>query len=900
MANIWMEQALHSNVTTEFLAQEISAVESELESTERRLRQVLEDQEQEQERIALDDEEDDYFKFLQEQQQQSSDGDGGGRRPATATATDRSVLGQLAQIEQSAQALQLALDVAHWMETSVLVPDENHVGSLSSLTGSSLDVIFHDAQLCHDLACLLLRHDPNFLRQVKPSLYQEQYLPLYQYVYEFLVGMLKQELEHVRYPLPKGCVQLFRSCRRVKSSNSNNRKSNNNMNHSFPTICSWLTRLETIHSQLVSHMLEEDSSLQYQQQQPQPIVVVELFRPWVERIQFHFLQPSEDRLTSTRTDRLVEWILNYVRDLILLPQQQQEQSPETNNNSNSTSSSTSPWDLVVTGIAPWQGCGALPAAFLQEVIRLVTHVLTERQFFRHASIAGIQSSPLLLIQAMEQMFQFDSLVRTLWADVRPNNDDESDALLHPHRPTGMGLMDTFLGRDDELLQWCIDRERETVFSTLFEDTDAVVTLPSINHVSPRAEIFCALIRSVQTKASLFTVPGPYLRQVAVPLCMQFVDAVHETSNDLKRRLLHQPKEQRSSSSSTALVHLDELTSNIKEWMELINGTHLAALVLLRPDDWQRGGPPSTSSDHDLARFGTSLERFQQVLVEEFAATLVETILMERAKLASYLMMACHLLASETWDHDTEDDLSPELKETHVVLTQFQTVCARAAVGSNYDDDDAKASPIAASGITSTSSRTTMGIPEVSRFASNAMRDQVWNRLADKLLEVALDVHSMTPDIWQQGATIFARDVSILFMGASSSSASSSGKTAGPSSKVANPPRSGGSRGSPGKSTTTTSHIITTTATTSNLPMVLRLLDLVRLMSMDSASLSRLFHALAGLAGTGFLDPEDFSSDGTLYEEAMSMIQAKGFIHLELEDTFSILNRRRDISTSFAE
>ena len=96
-----------------------------------------------------------------------------------------------------------------------------------------------------------------------------------------------------------------------------------------------------------------------------------------------------------------------------------------------------------------------------------------------------------------------------------------------------------------------------------------------------------------------------------------------------------------SAISSSLVNLHDLTLNIQEWIELINGTHLSGIVLIRPNDWHttgtgneqkasntnigddnsnldsRGGSNSKSwTDHDLARFGQSLERLELVLVSE--------------------------------------------------------------------------------------------------------------------------------------------------------------------------------------------------------------------------------------------------------------------------------------------
>ena len=269
--------------------------------------------------------------------------------------------------------------------------------------------------------------------------------------------------------------------------------------------------------------------------------------------------------------------------------------------------------------------------------------------------------------------------------------------------------------------------------------------------------------------------------------------------------------------------------------------------------------------------------------------------MERAKLASYLMMASHVLASENWgdDHDDDDnigfganpvetsfggrstrslgggrgshhvdELSPELKETNVVLSQFLLICSK-AVGPNSssrgtlggDQQDGAAGNYSPSDLPS----------QVVRFAPSAIRDHVLNRLADKFMEVALDVHSMTPDIYQTGATVFARDVQTLL---------------------------GYGRG--GGDDDDDDGAAATGCCYSELPLLLRLLDLTHLMSLDSSSLQVLSGGLTGLAGVTYLDSNDFASDATLNQEAMSMIQAKGFKWLELGDVISVLNRRRDL------
>jgi hypothetical protein len=654
------------------------------------------------------------------------------------------VLAKLSVVGKTTHSLKLAQDVAEWME---------------SVPGEPLD-IFQEAQMCIDLAILMMRHK-NILELCAP-LYEDKYLPLHQYVHSCLIASLRQELEGARYPSEKACLKLIRDCKGEEPGTK------------FPEICRCLARLQTSHRQVIE--MAEGTEGPGERQSD---LFLELFRPLVERIKFHFVSTDKDRITTTRIDRLPEWLMTYVRENIL---------------------EGGPWDLVNSGLSIFDE--NLPFEFLNELVTLIFGVLNERNFFRNSKIAGPRSNPLLLCNALEQLLQFDKTLR--------------ECLTPPvGKMLGMlGLVDTLVARDEELLRWWIERERENALSTLFDDTTMLERL--ISNVSPRAEIFCALIRSIQHKAAVLSFPGPYLRDVAVPLCTHFVDAIHETSVELKNLMV----------ARRGLPSNKDLVASLSEWIELINGTRLARSVLMREGAWTDGKAATRQSDHDLARFGRSLERLEGVLVEEFAATFVETILMERAKLASYLMMASHLLASEEWDAD-ETDLSAELRETNVVLAQFHVVCDAAAdtgsVGGEIGENQG-----------------------VARFAPSTMREIVMNRLADKFLEVALDIHNVTPDIWRQGALVFARDVEILMRDTS-------------------------------------------------LPSVQRLLDIVKFLSMESKTLEILFSALGGLVGTStFLNIYDFSNDGTIYEEATSMIKAKGLTWIKLEDIVSILNRRRDL------
>lgn len=356
----------------------------------------------------------------------------------------------------------------------------------------------------------------------------------------------------------------------------------------------------------------------------------------------------------------------------------------------------------------------------------------------------------------------------------------------------------------------LEREREYVFSTLVGEQ---ISGPLISRVSPRAELFCSLIRSIQAKAEVFSFSGPYLSRVAAPLCMQFVDAVDESSAILRDQL-----------GARSIPSDAELTKNINRWIELINGTHMAALIL--NTDVDETAPASLGDHQDLARFGRSLESLESVLVDEFTKVFVGTVLLERAKLAAYLVRCPHLLSTDDPVFLESVSSTSELDHTRRLLQTFLKVCNDTA----HLDIDGEAEAM-----------------ERSQHAPKLIRERVLDVLAAKLLEVALDMDDMTPELLPAGCSIFANDVVSLF-----------GNALVP-------------------------------------PSVLRLLELAKVMAMPSLSLSQIGEALSGLADQGApLALHHFTVDERLYEEAVSMVQAKGLVWLEFGDILNVLNRRRDI------
>lgn len=710
-----------AEATAEYIREELLAAEQALEETEARILVV-------------------------------KNGVGAADGASTAAAEPAPLLTRLQHLDSRAENLLLAQDVAAYVMAFGCKSEEDDADGDMGRVEALLEI--------------LTRRNDATSAPLYQKLYRDEFVPLYSHVHANTVRALRRDLKQANYP--GNCDELLQVGDEKQAAGS-----------ALAAIvghCDVLQRLAAMRKHVVSHAegtIAVTSAID--------AVVQELCRPIVERIKFHFLLQSPDRPTSTRLERLPEWLLGYLRENVF----QQDGGP---------------WELIYYGLTPTH----LALDFMNEMVRIVQWVLAERNFFRDPKIAGPASKPLWLCNAVEQLLQFDSFLKELVVDTGQSN-------------RIISLVDVCIAGDEELLQWWLDRERESVVSALF-DPDALVVMPGLtSRVSPRAELFCALIRSIQTKAAVFSFSGPYLSRVAVPICVRFLDAIHETATDLCKVLT-----QRKPLTDT------QLQENIAAWVELINRAHMAATMLSAIGTTVGLDARAGNADHDLARFGRSLDRLQGVVLDDFVTTVLEVLLMERAKFAGYLMRCSHLLTcgvDQVVDAEKLTDISPDLFETNRILAIILDLCDGNYV---HDDDSAPAD-------------------NPYNYAPQKMRDALLSLIAEKLLEVALDLQGMTPDLLRPGCALFARDVNALF-----------GEALLPK-------------------------------------HALRVLDITKLMRMESPKLSGIGGALCGLSGLPApLTEAIFEADDRLFEEAISMIRAQGLAYLELADVFAVLNRRRDL------
>jgi hypothetical protein len=894
----WSASWIDYDVSADFLHRELAAAERALQHNEERRGRANQQkrQKKQQQNVNMDDDEE------EEEEEEEKD--------MTVSPAE-----QLSRMDRAASELLLVKDVADWSNNS----RQNRPGKEQERDD------FWTARCCEQLGRLLVRHaqtnddatssTTTTTTRLYANLVQREYLPLYEYIYMTLLLSLRRALRASGYPAKDACTELLNQADddAHDSSGDNKDEMSNTAFLVMAETAKCLMHLQRTHKSVVQHVLLPKIQLLQQshpstttallQQNNDNVVLIELMRPIVERVRYHFVESSSSSssskknsnktnhklggdadLTFARLDRLPEWLLRYLGDT-LFGQPGDSSSSEAEA---AAATDDSPFD-VVSSLALYihaadnnddQAAAAAAAVaddfvldLLNEVVRLVQWVFGVRGFFQHASVAGQHSKPNILMNAIEQFIQFDALLRSLV----PRQSLRNHRLL--------SLMDIFVTGNDELCHWWLEREREALYYTLFNDDDDTMDENKsssekdddnknnnknhrlLTRISPRTEIFCALLQSVQQKALQFNYYSSvsYLQHVATPLCMQFLDAIHETANALKSTLSKRPSVRLSLSEANA-----QLEDCIRDWMELINGTHLCAVTILRRNGGGGGGDNlngdggdySTSSataaanagglgttDPDLERIGKSLQRVERVLCDEFCSIFVESVLLERAKLAVYLMKCSHIFCSADYNHHGDQDgdimmeVSHDLQESWRLLAIFLQVCEE-------PEQDGPPFPQDAYDVNNGHA--------LACHAPRRLRHGVLDLLSEKFLEVALDPHEMSsPDILQAGCRIFLSDMQAYF------------------GFIPSPERVPKS--------------------------CLRLLNVAQVMATPSAALAALGNALVELVQVSPpLHVDSFLEDEQLYNQAMSMIQAKGWVWIEdLNDVLSILNRRRDLMNSDA-
>jgi len=561
--------------------------------------------------------------------------------------------------------------------------------------------------------------------------------------------------------------------------------------------------------------------------------------------------------------------------------------------------------------------------FLREVARMARHALRAKSFFHHPDVVGSECRDrTIALRGIEQLLLFDSFL-----EERIKEGGGCWSMSHVIAPPRM--VDTFLSSNEFLLQWWLEEERDGIISSLHQC--AATTLSSYQSQNkqedgpvqsietsasttnqqqlypPISELFVALLHSARCKSNGFfdrRSRQMYIANAIAPLCSEYLDMVHAEAAWLRKKMLARPPTTSSASSvsvlrSANLPSNELLTSNTMDWASLITGTHLAAQAVLRPAHHRQDDFPEEQDSHDvLERVGASMERLCVAMVEDFTSAFVETIIMERAKLASYMMRAPFLLSEPPHDSpgrrgqrekDTSGgtlSLSPDLNDSiHVVSLGVQACNAtmrklRDMFQTDDDDDDHGVEP----------SNNRIEPNNMLFYGSRSIHDALEFAIGQKLLDIAIDPQGMTPEIYLGGAQQFQHDVMAferLFRvvgaggGAEKVTNNSMDEPAGPMERAV-----------------TASRLMSLEAV-----QIQTIREAFRALVVPSASIGSLFGRRGDGStaeyntmdrdepGNNRLDVDDFYKDERLMEEAINMLEAKGFTALSLNESLSIINRR---------
>ena len=551
--------------------------------------------------------------------------------------------------------------------------------------------------------------------------------------------------------------------------------------------------------------------------------------------------------------------------------------------------------------------------FLREVARMARHTLRAKSFFHHPDVVGSECRDrTIALRGIEQLLMFDSFLQE-----RMNECGDGEGVYGSPTMSSVvvppKMVDTFLSSNEMLLKWWLEEERDGIISSLHqcamrslpsyqnddEEDLAGEVVPSSKRTTPIQDVqqlyppisehFVALLHSARCKSNIFNKIRSrqlYVSNVIAPLCSEYLDMIAEAASLLRKKLLARPPTLSATTSvsilrSANLPSVELIASNTMEWASLVTGAHISAQAVLHP-------PHNTyhqnNEEHDsnlLDRVGESMERLCDAMVEDFTSAYIETIIMERAKFASYMMRAPFLLSEppaqdspgRRGQRDKDQtprslSLSPDLNDSIHIMSVGVKVCnsVLSKLSTMFDKDGKSSTSI------------------MLHFGCRSIQESLKFAISQKLLDIALDPQGMSPEIYVAGAKQFQHDVSAfdrLF------------RSAGGGAEIK----------------------LAANNVTNHGPME-RVVTASRLMSLEPGSIQAIREALNSLAvptssigslfgrmgDTGEVDihyeesaqrlnVDDFYRDERLMEEATNMLEAKGFGALALDESLSIINRR---------
>jgi hypothetical protein len=262
---------------------------------------------------------------------------------------------------------------------------------------------------------------------------------------------------------------------------------------------------------------------------------------------------------------------------------------------------------------------------------------------------------------------------------------------------------------------------------------------------------------------------------------------------------------------------------------------------------------------------------RDAMIEEYTSAIIETVVMEKAKFASYMMRCPFLLSQSTLEDHRRGQreaslpsslhLSVDLNDAYHVLF----VAVKACRASLSMVEEMLSTESKNDGASSDMSPTRM-----LSYGAQTVENALATSICQKLLDIAIDPQGMTPEIQLAGAQQFRCDaMSIVHLFSKSTVTNGTG----PLERVA-----------------AASHLMALNST-----QLQHLKETLLDLSSSHNKIGSMFVGGTTMEGEDIsrqrLEVDSFYSDERLVMEAESMLGAKGFHALALEEALSIINRR---------
>ena len=617
---------------------------------------------------------------------------------------------RLSELRSSLEFLELSVEFSSWEE------EWKQKQPFISL----LDNIHAILEDCAKLTSLLLRFPP-----------QTEISPSFEMLYQIVWKRYMHILNSTRGALSTQIQFFLRATGFPKSSSSDalNRcflEGNDEVEMSelsLVSCCTQLVALQTIHE----HFLVASSTQAPWQRLD---LVVEFCRPIVIRARYHFTSSADHSLfqkneeetrvdLSSRYDRLVEWLISFIRETIKTPLELiQTYFDDIARNG---------WKEAMDIIISYSGnvsCQLPPPAkvfqhFLREMVLLVRHILldddTSRSQKRKTSSAlcTIVSDDVLFSTCMEQFLRFDEYVQTESSSKKSTVKTKSvrnshDIMVLQNEsfvpiPRLIGLITPYRDRLD---RW-VELEHDTAMYLL-----SSVPLPDIGrhylHKTPSdinfktafptfVETLVSLLNSAQEKCKVAFSPfgkfedkypvmfewhptsfydlAKYLNRVQMPLVVSFLDAttawtkqqVRHIVSCVQRLLRPTPSAKLSWSVSvnSTIPNSDQvatkeiITGLLQDYCSMTAGAScISSFLSTQALYWESVemlddlscdfvNAQEVSASNILKRMNDSVSRLSEAMLDELASSIAESMVVDDASVASYLMKIHYILEEES-------------------------------------------------------------------------------------------------------------------------------------------------------------------------------------------------------------------------------------------------------------